>query len=453
MKKCPNCSAQIADDSQFCTECGNPISQGKVCSHCGASVQDGDSFCQNCGKKIDEQPTSTSPIPEQDVTGIELQPQEFYEEYESQNILLKLLVALLILALIGGGWWFYKSSNGNSLQIVADSVSSVANDGNTGATIVYSEKDIQEMTKFLEEFYSKMNVFSCEIEDSHVKKNVTAKALQTLEKYGNEYLSCDESSGGQLANCKIEHIEANLFEVCVITYMGMGVFPEYKVKLSVVKEDGSYKIDTIEKIESKISGGELSEKWNDTNLDWLQGHWVYEQGSYKGHYIIRGDKIIQYSSTNPEHDEATFRIEDGEIRARLVDGMDLVVPIDYANQRIDYGDGCWMHKISSSSSDYSSPSSNTSSSKTFANEQYVTMYLANRTFHSNDGLTIRFDGNLRMYVDGDYAGVVSVLRYNSTSALLRYGGGAYGDGRITVQIVGDKLQLIDPTDGSVYYQR
>ena len=98
-------------------------------------------------------------------------------------------------------------------------------------------------------------------------------------------------------------------------------------------------------------------------------------------------------------------------------------------------------------------SSNTSSSKTFANEQYVTMYLANQTFRSNDGFTIRFDGDLRMYAEGDFAGVVSVLRYNSTAALLRYGGGQYTEGRISVQIVGDKLQLTDPIDGTMYYQR
>ena len=456
MKTCPSCGAQIDDSSLFCTECGKQIPQGNVCSHCGAPVNNGDSFCQNCGNKIDEQPTSTSPIPEQDVTDIELQNQELYEEEDdSQNKLLKPLIALLILALIGGGWWYYKSSgnstNGNALQEVADSISSGTDEDKAEEDKVYSEKDIQEMKEFLEQFYGEMDSMG-EFEESHVKKNVTAKALKTLEKYGNEYLSCDEFSGGQLSGCKIEHIEANLFEVCVITYMGMGVFPEYKVKLSVVKKDGSYKIDTIEKIGSEISEGELTEKWDDANLDWLQGHWVYEQGSYKGHFIIQGDKIIQYSSMNPEHYEATFRIEDGEIRARLAGGMDLAVKIDFTNQRIDYGDGCWMHKVSSSSSDYSSPSSNTSSSKTFANEQYVTMYLANQTFRSNDGLAIRVDGNLRMYIDGDYAGVVSVLRFNSTSALLRYGGGAYGDGRITVQIVGDKLQLIDPEDGSVYHQ-
>ena len=115
----------------------------------------------------------------------------------------------------------------------------------------------------------------------------------------------------------------------------------------------------------------------------------------------------------------------------------------YEKERKENYDG-----ISSASSQ-----SKVSSSKTFANEQYVTMYLANQTFRSNDGFTIRFDGDLRMYAEGDYAGVVSVLRYNSTSALLRYGGGAYGEGKITVQIVSDRLQLTDPTDGSVYYQR
>lgn len=55
MKKCPNCGAQMDDESLFCTECGKPIPQGNVCPHCGASVNDGDAFCQNCGKKVGEE--------------------------------------------------------------------------------------------------------------------------------------------------------------------------------------------------------------------------------------------------------------------------------------------------------------------------------------------------------------------------------------------------------------
>lgn len=81
------------------------------------------------------------------------------------------------------------------------------------------------------------------------------------------------------------------------------------------------------------------------------------------------------------------------------------------------------------------------------------MYLANQTFRSGNGFTIRFDGDLRVHAEGDFAGVVSVSYYNFKSAMLRYGGGQYSEGRISVQIVGDKLQLRDPIDGTVWYQK
>ena len=104
--------------------------------------------------------------------------------------------------------------------------------------------------------------------------------------------------------------------------------------------------------------------------------------------------------------------------------------------------------------DLDNSSSNiSSSSRTFYSEQIVIGYLANQSFRASDGLTMRVDGDGRLYVDGDYAGVLSVLRYSSTAALLRYGGGMYGEGKLTVNIVGDKFTLTDPTDGTVYYQR
>lgn len=51
MKECPNCHAQIEDDSLFCTECGKSLSESKTCPHCGAHMTEGDLFCQNCGKR------------------------------------------------------------------------------------------------------------------------------------------------------------------------------------------------------------------------------------------------------------------------------------------------------------------------------------------------------------------------------------------------------------------
>ena len=81
------------------------------------------------------------------------------------------------------------------------------------------------------------------------------------------------------------------------------------------------------------------------NLDWLQGHWVYEQGNYKGHFIIQGNTITQYSSMNPEHYSSTYRIEGNMLKSRIANGVDLTVKIDFARHTIDYGEGNWMHKI------------------------------------------------------------------------------------------------------------
>lgn len=127
----------------------------------------------------------------------------------------------------------------------------------------------------------------------------------------------------------------------------------------------------------------------------------------------------------------------------------------FVERNKDFQPSTTQNKIESTSgNDYSSNSSNPSSpSRTFANEQYVVGYLANQTFRSSNGFTIRFDGSGRMYAEGDFAGVVSVLYFNSKSAMLRYGGGQYTEGRVRVDIVGDKLQLKDPEDGTIYYQR
>ena len=189
--------------------------------------------------------------------------------------------------------------------------------------------------------------------------------------------------------------------------MSIKAFKQYdgesQVTLVLVNEGGKWVVDDFITIENgkKYSEKsyladyvkELQSKPKEENLDWLQGHWVYEQGNYKGHFIIQGNSITQYSSMNPERYEATYRIEGDELRAKLIDGMDLTVKIDFA---------------------------------------------------SNGGI----------YIDNDYAGVVSVLTYNSTSALLRYRGGAYREGKIAVTMDGNgRMRLTDPVDGTVWYQK
>jgi hypothetical protein len=127
------------------------------------------------------------------------------------------------------------------------------------------------------------------------------------------------------------------------------------VKLILLFENGKWVVDDFITIED--GGEEYSEKSYlkdfikevqskpKEDYSWLQGHWVYEQGNYKGHFIIQGNTIIQYSSMNSERYDAIYRIEGNELKARLSDGLDLNVKIDFANQSIDYGDGNWMHKV------------------------------------------------------------------------------------------------------------
>lgn len=90
MKQCPNCGAQIADDSHFCSECGKEITQANVCPHCGASVGEGDAFCQNCGKSLNEAPSS------EPITYEEEQPKSGFKKY-----LPYIIGAVLLLAIIG----------------------------------------------------------------------------------------------------------------------------------------------------------------------------------------------------------------------------------------------------------------------------------------------------------------------------------------------------------------
>jgi hypothetical protein len=210
--------------------------------------------------------------------------------------------------------------------------------------------------------------------------------------------------------------------------------------------------DDIDNVTDKTWNSEASVQDNqeERDLSWLQGHWVYEQGNYKGHFIIEGNTITQYSSMNPERVENTFRVEGDEIRAKIIDGMDLSAKIDFANQRIDYGDGQWMHKVASEDNSQEVASSE---KRLFRNEDDVYMNFVSQTFVDNSGLKIRFGGNGEMEIDGDYAGIARVKSYNLQRAILKYSGGVYGEGFIILSIEGGTAKLFDPNDPSTVWYR
>lgn len=116
----------------------------------------------------------------------------------------------------------------------------VENDGNS------DEQDVQSMKAFIEAFYAKMDIMGV-IDEAQIDKNVTDKVRKILKEKGNDLLTQDEEHCGEVQSTKISHIGDNYFEVCITYYVERTYYDDYKVKLSVVKDGGSYKIDTIEK--------------------------------------------------------------------------------------------------------------------------------------------------------------------------------------------------------------
>lgn len=202
---------------------------------------------------------------------------------------------------------------------------------------------------------------------------------------------------------------------------------------------------------------------------WDSGFWDMAQdevklsATIKDVYDIKDKEAMTRMTFKFTYFDGSSHTSNEDIKVVLENGKWVLDDIhDYKKQmkafverNKDFQPSTTQNKIESTSgNDYSSNSSNTSSlSRTFYSEQIVIGYLANQSFRASDGLTMRVDGDGRLYVDNDYAGVLSVLRYTSTAALIRYGGGQYGEGKLTVQIVGNKFLLTDPVDGTVYYQK
>lgn len=196
--------------------------------------------------------------------------------------------------------------------------------------------------------------------------------------------------------------------------------------------------------------------WDFTFWEMTQGEGIMSV-DIKDVYDIKGKEATAKLSFKYSFDNAPSEYKNEDIKVILENGKWVLDDLHGYKKKMkdfyeEYKDTP-LTQTESSTNDYQESASNSTPSRTFYSEQIVIGYLANQTFRASDGLTMRIDGGGRLYVDGDYAGVLSVLRYSSTAALLRYSGGLYGEGKLSVQIVGDKFQLTDPVDGTVYYQR
>lgn len=353
MKQCPNCGARIDDDSRFCAECGKEIPQGTVCPHCGASMNDGDVFCQNCGKK----PTDT-PI-EANEAVYEGEKKSGFKKY-----LPYIIGAVVVLAIIG---YFSSndsnySSNSNDKEVqTTDSITEDVETKTLESGADYTEEDIKNT---LEAMYKQILYAADTVnydskytsaEYQSILNKAYAVAVDEVVLDADHWIQgqdCDKPSMS-VVSVKKESDTKAIAEVKIKLFQGDDY--QSRVRLVLLFENGKWVVDDF--ISFGDGGKEHSEKAYlkkyiedcqskpKEDYSWLQGHWVYEQGSFNGHFIIQGDKLIQYSNMNSGRDEATFTIDGDVLRARFSANDDIVVKIDFANQRIDYGDGNWMHKV------------------------------------------------------------------------------------------------------------
>ena len=362
----------------------------KYCPTCGAEIISGNKFCTKCGNER----KGTEKFCSQCGTPFDSVSINNHAEFNKEkNSSFKKYLPYVIGAIMALPIIGYFKSNGN-----------IGNDSPLSSTKAEekettTEDDTQAKKDFLEAFYKKYD--SSEDKEEYIKSVVTNNALQILKKHYTR------GEGGDMAY-------PNGLACWLFNYYNGIIGCGSVISRTITPKEGnkfliSAKYEDVEKYEVELS---VIKEGNEFKIDNIEPVGMEE---------------MEQEAEDDGANEGRFAAEDA---------------------------GANLEEENGSSSQSPRTNSNTSSSsRTFYSEQIVIGYLANQSFRCSDGLTMRVDGSGRLYVDGDYAGVLSVLRYNSTSALLRYGGGMYGEGKLTVHIVGDKFTLTDPTDGTVYYQR
>ena len=376
---CPYCGAVLNDDSLFCTKCGKELPKRIACPHCGASMNEGDAFCPNCGKSKNEESVEHSEEQES-------QQAPDVSENNTSKKYLPIIIGVIVLAILGAGWWSYKSSmektNVNLDSLFTVNLEEVKEDVEGNPT--------DKLSQFREKFTIK-NILS--LLDNPKNKSYAQKCglefiLEDKDEYGGYQIIYGydvekekKTDNWYDINALSEHSTYFKYECCE----SVGWMAYFKSKedadcfLNEAKKHGFAKKDDCytngkwgmsmtededwcccqiyeyveyeeyeETTENSNSNNGMSESNSQTgNIDWLQGHWMYRQGSYEAHLVIKENTVRQYSSLNSESTYYTFRVDGNTMYIKPIknDGTDFFVTLDYQNHRIDYGDGNWMRKI------------------------------------------------------------------------------------------------------------
>lgn len=115
-------------------------------------------------------------------------------------------------------------------------------------------------------------------------------------------------------------------------------------------------------------------------------------------------------------------------------------------QVINLMGGCLEYYQEGDEEDYSSYPTIYSSTMSFESKEDVLNFLSGNSFRNNKGLEIVFDENGRAKME-NFRSTVLVIQYVSQSAIIKF----HGNYSI-VQIDGDKIQIVDASDGTVFHK-
>lgn len=282
MKKCPYCSAQIADNSRFCSECGKEITQAYDCPHCGVSVGEGDAFCQNCGKSLNET-TISEPIA--------------YEEEQLKSGFKKylpyILGGILLLGIIGylGSMGSNEGNNNPSVvadsMAVADSVAVADEDTETSS----EQEEVKLITEWYDYVFGKKEISDDVLNkflSSNVKKRIWTEDYEGCYEYWKFRTSAQDYDPNVGDVSKIEDISVNNDGWYEVKYLDMG----YNGK-TTIKVENSQIVDFVP--DSSWNNNETSVE-NSNNVESDNSNYSKYIGKWSNYIVSQGQRVKVYTA-------------------------------------------------------------------------------------------------------------------------------------------------------------
>ena len=507
---CPHCGAHTNDDDVFCQNCDKKIDEVPLkaeeslnnkskCPNCGATINDGTMFCHSCGRKIGKPSTETIQNVINTEDDIPHLSTDISETSGKRKIVFPIVVFLVLIALLGVGWYYWNSDKEESLL----DMETILN--------IYKNKNKEHITQVLKandytlyksnddsECWSEFWIKNTQVKE--VKDEMDNVSYEPIENKGGsvtilgggdiDLLVKVYSDSGftkwvkqlQRMGFKEEKYEGNPPEEDGWTIMGAHAnhFKQYfdgkgnRVEIMKDNERQYYSVFTVEYDNSELTPNQ-GPALDVDSIENVEEMIIDDENeslaiAYSSPVAFFSEESVLSNLSNKtfkreEYDKISFD-EDG-----IIEGFEekpKVKVLHYSPQSalVRYTRGGYMYRyivqinggklqvikadnplsILYQEGEYNdSPDSSVySSTITFESEDDVLKKLSYHSFKSNEGIFLLFNEYGRVQTR-TRKGDVRVLNFTPQSAVI-----ALLTGYMILEIVGDKIQIVDAVDGMVY---